>query len=87
MLRMIRTVGPAHLHERHAGTSSESGYCEGCRSLSTRPDVVAGAARDASGLVGELLDREAARMQAEAGPVALLRRYGCAPYADLVALR
>ena len=87
MLRMIRTVGPAHLRERYAGTSGESGYCEGCRSLSTRPDVVAGATRDASGLVGELLDREAARMQAEAGPVALMRRYGCAPYADLVALR
>ena len=86
MLRMIRTVGPAHLHDRYAFEPSESGYCDGCRNLSARPGVVAGATRDASGLVGELLDREAARKQAEAGPVALLRRYGCAPYAELVAL-
>lgn len=48
--------------------------------------MIAGAVRDASGPVGELLDREAARMQRDAGPVALLRRYGCAPYADLVTL-
>ncbi|HET9168821.1 MAG TPA: radical SAM protein [Actinospica sp.] len=86
MLRMIRAVGPAHLHDRYAFEPSGSGYCDVCRNLSTRPGVVAGAARDASGLVGEMLDREAARMQTEAGPVALLRRYGCAPYADLVAL-
>ena len=86
MLRMIRTVGPAHLHDRYAFEPGESGYCDGCRNLSTRPGVVAGATRDASGLVGELLDREAARMQTEAGPVALLRRYGCAPYAELVTL-
>lgn len=87
MLRMIRTVGPAHLHDRYAFQASESGYCDVCRGLSARPGVVAGAARDASGPVGELLDREAARMAVEAGPVSLLRRYGCAPYADLVALR
>jgi len=86
MLRMVRTVGPTHLRGRYAPGASESGYCAGCRGLSAHPDVVAGAARDASGLVGELLDREAARMQAEAGPVALLRRYGCAAYADLVTL-
>lgn len=86
MLRMIRTVGPTHLHDRYAFEPSESGYCDGCRNLSTRPGVVAGAVRDASGPVGELLDRETARMQAAAGPAALLRRYGCAAYADLVAL-
>jgi len=86
MLRMIRAVGPAHLHDRYAFEPTESGYCDGCRNLSARPGVVAGAARDASGVVGELLDREAARMQTEAGPVALLRRYGCEPYADYVAL-
>jgi hypothetical protein len=86
MLRMIRTVGPSHLRSRYAPDADESGYCAGCRNLSTYPEVVAGAERDASGLVGELLDREAARMQADAGPVALLRRYGCAQYADLVAL-
>jgi hypothetical protein len=86
VLRMVRTVGPAHLYGRYAPGCGASGYCAGCRGLSEYPDVVAGAVRDASGLVGELLDREAARMQAAAGPVELLRRYGCAPYAELVAL-
>lgn len=86
MLRMIRTIGPAHLRHRYAAEASESGYCAGCRNLSTRPDVVASVQQDASGLVGELLDRESTRMQTEAGPVALVQRYGCAPYADLVAL-
>jgi Radical SAM superfamily/4Fe-4S single cluster domain len=86
VLRMVRTVGPAHLRGRYARAASESGYCAGCRKLSADPGVVAGAIRDASGVVGELLDREAARMQADAGPVALLRRYGCAQYADLVKL-
>lgn len=86
MLRMIRAVGPTHLHDRYAFEPTDSGYCDGCRSLSTRPGVVAGAVRDASGPAGELLDREVARMQTAAGPVALLRRYGCAEYADLVAL-
>jgi pyruvate-formate lyase-activating enzyme len=86
MLRMIRTVGPAHVYNRYAAGPGEPGYCDGCRSLSTRPGVVAAVARDAAGPVGELLDRTAARMQAEAGPVALLRRYGCAAYAHLVTL-
>ncbi|MGW3263822.1 radical SAM protein [Streptomyces sp. NPDC001056] len=86
VLRMVRAVGPAHLYHRHAPGADEFGYCVGCRSLPAHPDVVAGAVRDASGLVGELLDREAARTQADAGPVELLRRYGCPPYADLVAL-
>ncbi|MFJ3231118.1 radical SAM protein [Streptomyces sp. NPDC086787] len=89
MLRMVRAVGPAHLRARYTDEpdgACGAGYCAGCRSLSARPEVVAGAARDASGPAGELLDREAARIQAEAGPVALLRRYGCAPYAPLVAL-
>lgn len=86
MLRMVRAVGPAHLYGRYAPGSCESGYCTGCRSLSEHPGVVAGTARDASGPVGALLDQEATRMQAAAGPVELLRRYGCAPYAELVAL-
>lgn len=86
VLRMVRAVGPSHLYDRYAPGTVEPGYCAGCRGLSERPDVIAGAVRDASGPVGELLDREAARMQADAGPAELLRRYGCAPYADLVAL-
>lgn len=87
VLRMVRTVGPEHLRGRYAPGADEcGGYCAGCRDLSRHPAVIAGAVRDASGPVGELLDREAARMQRDAGPVALLRRYGCAPYADLVTL-
>ena len=86
MLRMIRAVGPAHLYDRYAPGTGECGYCTGCRRLPDHPDVVTGSVRDGSGLVGELLDREAARKQTDAGPVDLLRRYGCAPYAELVAL-
>ena len=86
VLRMVRAVGPAHLYGRYAPGTGECGYCAGCRGLQDHPEVVAGAVRDGSGPVGELLDREAARAQADAGPVDLLRRYGCAPYAELVAL-
>ena len=86
VLRMVRAVGPAHLYGRYAPGTGECGYCAGCRSLPDHPDVVAGAVRDGSGPVGELLDRAAARAQTAAGPVDLLRRYGCAPYAELVAL-
>jgi hypothetical protein len=39
----------------------------------------------ASGPVGALLDRQAALMQYESGPVDFVRRHGCARYADLVA--
>lgn len=86
MLRMIRTVGPNHLRDRYAAAPSGSDYCGACRSLSEHPDVVSGVARDAAGIVGELLDHQASRMQVGAGPVALLKRYGCAAYADLVEL-
>ncbi|MFE9452206.1 radical SAM protein [Streptomyces sp. NPDC006739] len=86
MLRMIRAVGPSALRDRYLAQGGTAGYCAGCRGLSEQPDVVAGAVREASGPVGELLDQEAARTQADAGPVRLLRRYGCAPYAELVAL-
>jgi hypothetical protein len=92
VLRMIRTTGPAYLLARYGestGTSpdhTEHGYCGGCRRLGEHPEVVAAARRVASGVVGELLDERAARVQFEAGPVALVRRHGCAPYADLVTL-
>ncbi|QMU78062.1 radical SAM protein [Streptacidiphilus sp. PB12-B1b] len=89
-LRMIRTVGPLHLLAR-AGAERPAegrpgGYCSTCRALGDRPEALAGAARDASGLVGELLDREAERRQAGAGPAELVRRHGSAAYADLVTL-
>ncbi|MEV4558129.1 radical SAM protein [Kitasatospora sp. NPDC049285] len=88
VLRMIRTVGPAHLGARYAGAPAEPdcGYCGTCRGLAGRPEVLAGAERDASGPVGVLLEREAVRLQVEAGPVDVVRRHGSPPYAELVAL-
>ncbi|QMV23055.1 radical SAM protein [Streptomyces sp. SCUT-3] len=62
------------------------GPCAACRALPEHPAAAEAAGRAGSGPVGALLDRETARLQAEAGPAALLRRYGCAPYADLVSL-
>ncbi|MEU0413436.1 radical SAM protein [Streptomyces griseorubiginosus] len=86
MLRMVRAVGPAFLYDRYAPEAAGAAYCDGCRGLTARPALVAEVVRDASGPVGEFLDRDAARTQAAAGPVALLKRYGCGPYAPLVAL-
>ena len=89
VLRMIRTVGPVHLRARYAPDQAvgTADYCATCRTLGDHPEVAAGADRDAGGVVGLLLDHEAARQQAGAGAVELVRRHGCAAYADLVALR
>lgn len=87
VLRMIRTVGPSHLYARYAaGDCAVPGYCGGCRRLSDHPEVVAGAARDASGALGELLDQHSAARQSAAGPVELVRRHGGGRYAGMVAL-
>ncbi len=89
-LRMIRTVGPAHLLHRYAAASAAArpprSYCAGCRALDALPEVLAAAERTASGPAGALLDAYAVRRQTEAGPVDLVRRHGCAPYAELAAL-
>ncbi|MFJ8082361.1 radical SAM protein [Streptomyces sp. NPDC096205] len=84
VLRMLRTVGPRRLHARYGGTPAPDGYCRSCHALADRPDVLAGAARDAGGRVGEVLDRLGAAQQRAAGPTALVRRLGCARYAHLV---
>ena len=87
VLRMIRATGPAHLQARYGNRAGpDVGYCAGCRRLGEHPDVLAAARVVASGTVGELLDQHAARVQFESGPVAFVRRHGCAPYADLVTL-
>jgi pyruvate-formate lyase-activating enzyme len=88
MLRMIRATGPTYLLARYGEPPDQPppGYCDACRRLGERPEVVEAVRGFASGAAGELLDRQAARVQFESGPVALVRRYGCAPYADLVAL-
>ncbi|MCX4993674.1 radical SAM protein [Streptomyces sp. NBC_00568] len=87
VLRMIRTTGPGHLYARY-GTEPKvpEHHCTACRRLGERPALSEAVARAGAGPVGELLDREASRLQAQAGPVALVRRWGCAPYAPLVAL-
>jgi hypothetical protein len=88
VLRMIRTIGPSHLMDRFAapGQGPRPGYCAGCRALGEHPEVLAAAERTAADAAGALLDGLVARRQAEAGAVALVRRHGCGPYADLVAL-
>ncbi|WP_405014907.1 radical SAM protein [Kitasatospora sp. NBC_01539] len=86
VLRMLRVVGPGHLRARYAPDAPDRGYCATCRTLSDRPAVLAGAARDGAGPVGELLDRHSAQTQRAAGPAAFVRRHGTSAYADLVTL-
>ncbi|MFJ8294565.1 radical SAM protein [Streptomyces sp. NPDC094447] len=84
VLRMLRAVGPRRLHARYETAPAPDGYCRSCHALADRPAVLAGAARDAGGRVGELLDRLTTQEQRAAGPAALVRRMGCARYAHLV---
>lgn len=86
VLRLVRALGPAHLTRRYTGHAATTGYCDTCRGLADRPEVTAGAAREASGAGGLLLDRAAADRQCAAGPVELMRRHGVRRYAGLVAL-
>jgi pyruvate-formate lyase-activating enzyme len=88
MLRLIRAVGPVCLSSRFGGPDRRAapvGYCATCRGLSSSAGLADTVRHVAAGPAGELLDREAARMQREAGAVALVRRYGVAAYAGLVA--
>ncbi|WP_395359186.1 radical SAM protein [Streptomyces sp. YH02] len=84
VLRMLRAVGPRRLHARYETAPAPAGYCRSCHALADRPSVLEGAARDAGGRVGELLDRLTTEQQRAAGPAALVRRMGCARYAHLV---
>ncbi|MFE4308549.1 radical SAM protein [Streptomyces sp. NPDC056891] len=84
VLRMLRAVGPRRLHARYETEPAPAGYCRSCHALADRPSVLEGAARDAGGRVGELLDRLTTAQQRAAGPAALVRRMGCARYAHLV---
>ncbi|MFJ5137655.1 radical SAM protein [Streptomyces sp. NPDC088707] len=84
VLRMLRAVGPRRLHARYETAPAPAGYCRSCHALADRPGVLEGAARDAGGRVGELLDRLTTAQQRAAGPAALVRRMGCARYAHLV---
>ncbi|MBP2580399.1 pyruvate-formate lyase-activating enzyme [Streptomyces sp. PvR006] len=84
VLRMLRAVGPRRLHARYETAPAPAGYCRSCHALADRPSVLEGAARDAGGRVGELLDRLTTAQQRAEGPAALVRRMGCAGYAHLV---
>ncbi|WP_328720248.1 radical SAM protein [Streptomyces sp. NBC_00247] len=84
VLRMLRVVGPGHLSARYAPGAPDLGRCGTCRALADRPDALAGAARDGSGPVGELLDRHSAHAQLASGPVEFVRRHGTRAYAGLV---
>jgi pyruvate-formate lyase-activating enzyme len=87
-LRLIRAAGPSYLSARLGGNSPASGagrsYCQSCHHLGDNPAALARLRALGSGPAGELLDRHVARVQRAAGPVALLRRHACAPYAHLV---
>ncbi|MFH8471678.1 radical SAM protein [Streptomyces sp. NPDC018000] len=85
LLRLVRTVGPAHMWSRWSPGTPADSYCGACRRLSERPEPAAAADAVASGAAGALLDLTSARRQHDDGPVALVRRHGCAAYADLVA--
>lgn len=93
-LRMLRAVGPRHL-AAGAGTDppalapvpvEPAGYCAACQGLDEGNPDVASRIAFAAGPAGELLDREACRIQERRGPVDFVRRYGCARHAELVAL-
>lgn len=102
ILRMIRTLGPARLPDppapvgpgtalpATAGTAlpaaAEVDMCGTCRRLSEGSAGGGWGRRTAAGPLGELLDWQAARRRADAGPVGVVQGYGCARYADLVSL-
>ncbi|MFG2332643.1 radical SAM protein [Streptomyces sp. NPDC048604] len=86
VLRLVRAAGPQRLRARHTPAAAPTGYCTDCRALADSPEVLTAAAREAGGPVGALLDGLAAQQQRAEGPVALVRRLGCARYAELVAL-
>ncbi|MEV6307493.1 radical SAM protein [Streptomyces sp. NPDC051840] len=87
VLRMLRTVGPAHLAARAGSPSRGLSYCDGCRSLGSGGRVAAEAESVASGVRGALLDLASAHRGAADGPVGVVRRHGCAAYAPLVLAR
>ncbi|RPK64577.1 7-carboxy-7-deazaguanine synthase [Streptomyces sp. ADI96-02] len=84
VLRMIRTVGPAHLAARYGSAPPAGSYCDGCRALGGDAAVAAGARAVAAGAAGALLDLTAAVREARDGAQGIVRRHGCAAYAPLV---
>ncbi len=84
VLRMLRTVGPAHLAARYGSGPRTGSYCDGCRALGGDEAVAAGAQAVAGGAAGALLDLTAALRGSREGAQGIVRRHGCAAYAPLV---
>ncbi|OCC07687.1 radical SAM protein [Streptomyces sp. PTY087I2] len=84
VLRMLRTVGPAHLAARYGSGPRPGSYCDGCRALGGDEAVAAGARAVAGGAAGALLDLTAAMRGSREGAQGIVRRHGCAAYAPLV---
>ncbi|MEU0100484.1 radical SAM protein [Streptomyces sp. NPDC006267] len=84
VLRMLRTVGPAHLAARYGSGPPTGSYCDGCRALGGDEKAAAGARAVAGGAAGALLDLTAAVRGSREGAQGVVRRHGCAAYAPLV---
>jgi hypothetical protein len=82
LLRMIRTVGPAHI-AASAGCAVDD-YCTTCHRLGAEPAAVAWADGVGGGAVGELLQDTAIRRARDNGAIALVRRHGGGDYAHLI---
>jgi pyruvate-formate lyase-activating enzyme len=91
VLRMLRVAGPDHLRslvgDQDAEPAASPGYCAGCRRLGESPRILEAARRLGSGPLVALLDSAAAPDRTGAAAVELVRRWGSAPHADLVALQ
>jgi hypothetical protein len=91
VLRMLRVAGPDHLRFRSGDQAAEAaerpGYCAGCRRLGESPRILEAAGRLGSGPLVALLDNRAAQDRTGAAAAELVRRWGSAPHAELVALR
>uniref|UniRef100_UPI000BEF60C9 radical SAM protein n=1 Tax=Streptomyces sp. rh34 TaxID=2034272 RepID=UPI000BEF60C9 len=73
VLRMLRTVGPAHLAARYGSGPRAGSYCDGCRALGGDEAAEAGARAVAGGAAGALLDLTAAVRGSREGAQGVVR--------------
>ncbi|MBV9452021.1 MAG: radical SAM protein [Streptosporangiaceae bacterium] len=88
VLRGLRTEGPLRLAARMAGPGQvgRGDYCQTCRALADRPEILRRVGADAARPVAVLIEQQAIALQLRAGPVAFARRHGAPALADLVLL-
>jgi pyruvate-formate lyase-activating enzyme len=87
MLRAIRTFGPAYLNDRQgSGAVACTGYCGTCQNLSHDPGLNARVEVLMSRPSTKTVERNVLLAQQEVGPESYIRRYGLAPYAELISL-